>query len=114
MHATLTRDVHHLLQTFGSDLTLTRQTGAVYTPSTGALSTGTSTTYTIRGVFVSYRDENIDGTVIRSGDRRLLVRSQGAPTAPQIGDRVGGLELIDVRTLAPNGVAVAWACQARK
>jgi len=114
MHTMLSRDVSHLLQDYGSDLTLTRQVGAAYSPTTGKLSAGTTSTYTVRGVFINYRDENVDGTVIRMGDRRLLVRAQGAGTTPQIGDRVSGLELVDVRTIAPNGVAVAWSCQARK
>ena len=31
-----------------------------------------------------------------------------------IGDLVGGLKLVNVRTFAPNGTNTAWSCQARK
>jgi hypothetical protein len=110
----LGNSVTTLLQKYGSALTLTRQSGATYNPATGALSGGASATFTVRGVFINYLDENVDGTVVRMGDRRLLVSPQGSTTVPAIGDRVDGMELIDVRTYAPGGAAIAYACQARK
>jgi hypothetical protein len=106
--------VNTLLSKFGSSLTLTRVTGATYSASTGQVGTGTTTNFTIRGAFINYSDELMDGTIIRVGDRRLLVSPAGSTTTPQIGDIVGGLKLIDVRVYAPAGVPVAWACQARK
>jgi hypothetical protein len=110
----LAQDVAVLLRDFGSDLTLSRRDGDTYAPDTGTLTAGTVTTYTIRGVFINYRDENVDGAVVRAGDRRLLVSATGSQTEPAIGDTVGGLKLLDVRSIAPKGVAIAWACQARK
>jgi hypothetical protein len=110
----LARDVSYLLQDFGSDLTLTRQAAGTYDPSTGEMATATTQTFTIRGVFINYLDANVDGTVVRMGDRRLLVRASGAETVPAINDRVDGLQIIDVRSIAPNGTVIAWACQARK
>jgi hypothetical protein len=110
----LARDTGLLLRDFGSALTLARPGVGTYDPATGKTSTPTATTFTVRGVFINYEDKNVDGTVVRAGDRRLLVSAQGSTTAPAIGDRVGGLQVVDVRTIAPRGVAVAWACQMRK
>jgi hypothetical protein len=110
----LGEDVAYLLEDFGSDLTLTRQAPGVYDPATGAMASTATATHTIRGVFINYADRNVDGTVVRMGDRRLLVRASDAPVTPAIGDRVDGLQVIDVRSIAPNGVAIAWACQMRK
>ena len=56
----------------------------------------------------------VSGSVIQMGDRQLLVSADGSATTPAIGDKVGGLQLIDVRAFAPNGTAIAWSCQARK
>lgn len=106
--------VAKLLQDFGSTLTLTRQALTAYVPSTGTLPAGAVSTFSIRGVFINYRQDRIDGTVVRAGDRMLLVSAEGSQTVPAIGDRVDGCHLVDVRTFAPNGVAVAWTCQARK
>jgi hypothetical protein len=111
----LAEDVAHLLEDFGSALTLTRAVGGgAYNPATGTISAGTPTSYSVRGVFVNYLDERVDGTVVRMGDRRLLVSAQGSTIAPQIDDVVDGLKIIDVRSIAPKGVAIAWVCQARK
>lgn len=106
--------VNALLEDDGSSLTLTRQVGGVYNPATGTKTAGTSTNFTVRGVFINYEDRNIDGSVIHMGDRRLLVSPQGSTTVPQIGDVVDGMKLLDVRSYAPKGVPIAWACQARK
>lgn len=102
-----------LLEKFGADLTLTRAGTPTYNPATGDVTADADTAFTIRGVFVAYRDEHIDGTLIQSGDRKLLVSADGSETAPQKGDVVDGMSLINVRTFAPNGIAVAWSCQAR-
>jgi hypothetical protein len=106
--------VINLLQKYGSALTLTRSVGAAYNPSTGAVAGGTPTNFTVQGVFINYTDENVDGTVVRAGDRRLLVSPTGSTTAPAIGDVVGGMKLVDVRTYAPNGTPIAYSCQTRK
>lgn len=110
----LDEDVAYLLEDRGSDLTLSRQAAGAYDPSAGTMASTSTTTYTIRGVFINYADRNVDGSVVRMGDRRLLVRASDAPVTPAIADRVGGLQIIDVRTIAPNGAPIAWACQMRK
>jgi len=112
--AMLARDTALLMRDFGSTLTLTRPGVGAYNPATGKTAAATPTSFTVRGVFVNYEDKNVDGTVVRAGDRRLLVSTQGSSTTPAIGDRVNGLQVVDVRTIAPRGVAIAWACQMRK
>jgi hypothetical protein len=44
----------------------------------------------------------------------LLVSATGSEVAPIMDDVVDGLRVISPRAFAPNGVAVAWACQMRK
>jgi hypothetical protein len=110
----LAEDVSHLMEDFGSTLTVTRSVPGTYTPSTGAMTGASTSTFTVRGVFINYVDANVDGTVVRMGDRRLLIAATGAGGTPAVGDRVSNLQVIDVRTIAPNGVTIAWACQMRK
>lgn len=106
-------DVAFLLEDEGSSLTLARQVAGTYDPATGQMSATTPTTHTVLGVFIEYRADNVDGTVIRAGDRLLLVSAIGSNVTPAVGDRVDGLEILAVRSFAPNGTAIAWACQAR-
>ena len=110
----LGEDVAHLLDDFGSALVLTRPGTPAYNPATGTTTASGGGPFSVRGVFIDYRDENAGGTTIRSGDRMLLVAVQGSTTAPEIDDVVGGLKVIDVRAIAPNGTPIAFSCQMRK
>jgi hypothetical protein len=115
----LVESVTALLQDFGRDYTVTRLNRAAYDPATGTVTRDPPTTdapgaYGIRGVFINYEDKYVDGTVIQRGDRRLLIRASDAGEEPRIGDVVDGLQILDVRAIAPNGIAIAWSCQTRK
>ena len=82
----LNKDVTQLLRTHGRDLTLTRtNSGGTYNTTTGAFGGGSTVTYTGRGVFINYVEEDIDGTTVQADDRKLLLQSA---TAPENGDRV--------------------------
>jgi hypothetical protein len=68
------------------------------TRNTGAITSGTqptATNYSCLGVVVGFRDRDIDGEIIKVGDRQILilVDSLGLPsgtTPPTAGDRVVG------------------------
>lgn len=105
--------VARLMQKFGSDLTLTRPGTPTYNPATGTVTSTAASTITARGVFIEYRDDHIDGTMIRRGDRKLLLAAQGATGTPAVEDTVAGLKVVEVRTIAPNGTPIGWACQMR-
>lgn len=109
----LENEVANLLADYGTDLTLTRLNGSVYNPATGSMSAGTTATFTIRGVFINYREEQIDNTSIRASDRKLLIQGKGLLTTPQIKDRVSGVEIIDVRRIQAGNTVIAYACQTR-
>ncbi len=106
-------DIAYLLDEHGVDLTLTRIAGSAYDPSTGLMGAGSTQTFTIRGVFINYREEQIDNTSIRADDRKLLIRGKGLTTAPKIKDRVGGVEILDVRRIQTGTTIVGYACQTR-
>jgi len=105
--------VADLLDDFGQDLTLRRVGVSSYDAATNTITPAAVVTYAVRGVFIQFRHENVDGTVVRMGDRRLLVTADGATGTPAVGDFVDGHKIVNVRTFAPNGVVVAWDCQVR-
>ena len=109
----LSDDVAYLLQDFGSDLTLTRAGAPSYDPATGLVANAAGSTIVVRGVFISYTDASIDGTLVQRGDRRLLISAANSAGAPEVNDTVEGLKILDVQTIAPNGIAIAWTCQVR-
>ena len=77
--------------------------------------TVTSTSTTVIGVVVDYRQSDIDGTLILSGDKKIIISSSVVPTAAgRIAD--GSLEysIIDVKEIKPGSTAVLYVIQARK
>jgi len=101
-----------LLKRFGASLTYTRETGTSYDPATGTTSS-TTETYTADTVWTDFRRNEIDETLVKRGDARLLVAG-----APQIDDRVtkDGVEyrIIDTNPIKPAGVRVMTIAQARQ
>lgn len=106
-------DVAILLAEHGKTMTVTRLSGSTYNPATGTMSAGTAQSFTIQGVFINYNEEQINGTTIRADDRKLLIQAKGLATAPLIGDRVEGVEILTVRRLESAATTIAFACQTR-
>lgn len=66
-----------LLDEFGQAATLTRTTSGAYDPATGAPATGTSATYTGRAYADQYAQRDIDGSLVRQGDQRAYIATDG-------------------------------------
>jgi hypothetical protein len=107
---------NRLLKDKGQSLTISRQTAGAYDPATGQ-TTVTVTTQTGTGAIFDYRDENVDGVLILSGDKQLLlsaVNTTGtALTAPEVNDTVtdaGSVvrTITRIKTLAPAGTVVMY------
>lgn len=104
----------------GLACTITKQTAGTYDPATGA-ATITTSTQSAYGALFDYENKNIDGTLVKKGDRRLLLSALNtagaALTAPSVNDTVTAnsvtYTIIAIRPIAPSGVAVAYDCQIR-
>lgn len=109
-------DVAFLLSEHGYDLTLKRAgSGGTYDPATGRTTGGgTPVNETIRGVFIEYKMEQINDTTIQVGDRKLLIQAKGIPVVPQIGDTIGGMDVVGpVRTIQSGDTVIAYTAQTR-
>lgn len=110
---------HELLTEFGAAATLINPatgTGGTYNASTGLFTPTAPTTLSVTAAVFDYDQRYIDGTLIRSGDKRCLVSAIGAGTPMQGGTfQWGGKNyaIISVRPLAPALVAVMWELQVR-
>jgi hypothetical protein len=111
----LDRDVKKLIDRYGYDITLSRtNVGGTYSTTTGKVGSGSTTTATLRGVFVNYEQEDIDGTSVLADDRKLLVQARGLNVAPKKGDLVAGdVQIVSVRTIKAGATTIAYVCQAR-
>lgn len=111
----LNRDVARLLATHGYDLTLNRvKVGGTYNTTTGAVTGGSTLTATIRGVFIDYNEQDVDGTNVLADDRKLLVQADGLTLVPEVGDFVDDEVRIErVRRIQSGATVIAYICQTR-
>lgn len=111
-----------LLKGKGQSLTLTKVTAGTYNPATGAMTGTTTSTQTAYGAVFDYGTKQIDGTLIKAGDKQLLLsafKTDGtALTAPVLGDTVsiGGVvyTLVEpLKTVGPAGITVIYEANLR-
>jgi hypothetical protein len=116
MQATANR----LLKGKGQEITLTRQAAGAYDPATGTAAV-TTTTQTAYGAMFEYGDKNIDRTLIKEGDKQLLlsaINSAGtALVAPALNDTVTintvVYTVVRIKPLSPAGTTVLFDCNIR-
>lgn len=102
-----------LLQRFGAVCLLKQRGDAAYDPATATVTPAVTLANTV-AVVVDYDHKQIDGTLIRQGDRRAYM---DAGVAPRQGDTLtwqgADLQIVAVRPLAPAGTAVLYEAQLR-
>lgn len=109
-----------LLEEFGQSVTLTSKTSGAYSVSTGTAAVTTST-QTVSVVALDYGSKDIDGTLIKAGDKRLLMAPQTTAgdnlTAPAVDDTVTVGSTVytikGIKTLSPAGTVVLFDCNIR-
>ena len=111
----LHKDVQQLMSTHGYSVTFKRpQSGGSYDPSTGTVTGGTELTWAGTGVFVNFREEEVDGTSILTDDRKLLLQAVGLTRAPEVGDTIDDtVQVLNVRKLLSGSTVVAYVLQTR-
>ena len=104
-----------ILTKFGQDITITRRTAGTYNTSTGT-ATVTETTQTGTGAIFDWANRNIDGILIKTGDRRLLLSAVGL-TAPVVNDTVTVgttvFTIVQVSPFSPAGTVVMYELNLR-
>ena len=111
----LHKDVKQLIKTHGYAVAFSRaQANGTFDTTTGTVTGGSTLTWSGRGVFVNYMDEDVAGTSITTDDRKLLLQADGLLRAPEVSDMVTGVgQVMDVRTIQSGATVVAYICQVR-
>lgn len=66
---------------FGRDVTVRKTVPGIYDPSDGSTTAPTVTDYPTRGLLLAYADKLIDGSLIRQGDRKAILKVQNLGVA---------------------------------
>lgn len=115
-------DLLMLLEDYGRDLTLIYVSEGSYNPATGSLSGGSTSTSTVKGYFYNYRLDEVDGSSIVLGDRRLLLAASDtsgvALVEPEVGDEVTGsgdkVSIVSVAKIFSDTRVMCYLCQVRE
>jgi hypothetical protein len=114
-YSRMQQTANKMLKGKGQAIVITRQVSGAYDPATGT-ATVTTTVQNGYGAIFDYSDKNVDGVLILSGDKQLLlsaVNSTGtALTAPEVNDTVtaGGVvrTITRIKALSPAGTTVLF------
>jgi hypothetical protein len=102
---------YRLINRFGQELTFTREVGEAYDPSTGTVST-TTESYSADAVWLNYRNDEIDDSIVLQGDARVLVAA-----SVEVDDRVtfegDEWRVVIARPLNPAGIELYTEAQVR-
>ena len=121
-YARLQATANRLLKGKGQSLTLTKITAGTYNPATGGFTGAGTSTQTAYGTILDYGAKQIDGTLIKAGDKQLLlsaVKTDGtALTAPVLGDTVTISSVVytlvePLKEVNPAGTPVLFDCNLR-
>jgi hypothetical protein len=104
-----------LLRGKGQAIIITRQVSGAYDPTTGQ-ATITTTVQNGYGAIFDYSDKNVDGVLILSGDKQLLLSAVNATgtalTAPEVNDTVTAGSVVRtitrIKALSPAGTTVLF------
>ena len=114
-YAGLADTAARLLADKGQIISFSRQTGGTFDPVLGAESGASATAFTGNGAAFNYMNAEIDGTVVRRGDVRLIVES--TDTVPEQGDTCtvdsAVYRVMMVEPIAPAGITVINKVQLR-
>ncbi len=107
-----------LLSEFGQTATV-GVPGAQTLNTTTGIKTPTYTNHTVTAAVFDYPQKLIDGSLIKVGDKRVLVSAVGITFSPaplQKFTDVNGLEykVINARAVAPAGQSVLWILQVQR
>jgi len=111
----LDRDVQQLMRTHGYTVNFSRdQDGGTYDTTSGKVTGGSTLTWTETGVYVNFKDEDVDGTAITADDQKLLMQAEGLTREPEVGDFLDDdLRVINVRKIKSGSTVIAYTCQVR-
>jgi hypothetical protein len=111
-----------LLAEFGQSVTITKPGAGTYDNATGVNTPAASTTQTGLAIEEAYKAHEIDGTLVKVGDKKLMLSPLNAAgavlTAPLVGHSVtvGGVvyRIMSVEPYSPGGTVLYIILQLRR
>lgn len=114
----IAQDTLSTIQNAGTPVVVTRVNEGAFDPSSGNTLPGSEVTATGQGVLTQYKTMDVDGTVIKRGDMKLLLAASGLALEPTTNDTVTiGSDVwtvLYVESVEPATVPVLYKVQIRR
>jgi len=122
MSALMSNRLLTLVNKFGSDVTLTKNSYAAYNPATGSTGTNSATNYTVKAYFAEYNLSEMGNDNIVMGDRKVLIpyldTSGVVVPEPDADDVIVGrgdtVKVVGVSKIYSGNSLVCYTCQVRE
>jgi hypothetical protein len=116
-----------LIKKYGMNMVLRRVTKGTYHPSAGSTDASTVVDCAAKGIVEEYKVQDIDGTIIKNGDKSVILAASGLAFRPDTNDflligativngvTVGGepWKIFVNKTTAPGGIDIIHNIQLR-
>jgi len=118
----ITAVVLSALTEYGQAITVTDVDEGTFDYTTGLYTGDGTTDYSGFGLFLKYSDDEVDGTRIKSVDRKCIIAASGLGYIPVPGDIITDAAAVDyvirgdelgVKTYEINGTTFAYVCPVR-
>lgn len=110
-------DAYADIKADGAAMTFSRNVQGTYNPATGVV-TNTTLSYATYGLITEYTNFEIDGTLIKQGDKRIIIGIPAGMPEPLQDDNLilGGVTwaVKGVNAVMPSGTAIIYKLQVRK
>lgn len=106
-----------MIENKGRSIVLRTKSGN-YLPSEDDFANADHDDVTVKALFTEYKDNQVDGELIRRGDKRLLIAAAALASSPAgrelVIDGDDTYKVIDIKTLQPGDAAILYYLQVRK
>ncbi len=110
-------DVATALDEFGRAITIRKNAPGAYDPATGAFTVSPDVDTAAIGLLLGYSDIVTTGTLIKQGDRRCLLKTEGLTITPEVGDKVivgsNIYSVVSFKTIELGGIVIMYTLQLR-
>lgn len=111
-----------MVNRYGKQVTLTKNSYAAYNPATGSVGTNTAVNYTVKAYFAEYDLSEINNDSIVVGDRKVLLpyvdTSGVALPEPDMDDIISGqgdtVKIVTVAKIYSGDTLSCYICQVRE
>ena len=97
----------------GRNVTLTKNNVSNFDPLTNSFTDGADTSRTVKAVFTNYKAQDVDGQIIRRGDKKCLIAGE-VSRDEVLTDGTDQYNIVNIETVQPGDTIIMSKLQVRR